>query len=104
ITWIKSGWRGDHTFKAGVAASRNAADPQGTAVNFTGMYDFLTNTNFNAAIPSTYPRRFQIRMGQFDFEEIDNQASGFIQDKWQVNKRLTLNLGLRYDWQDLVEA
>ena len=43
-------------------------------------------------------------MGQFDFEEIDNQASGFIQDKWQVNKRLTLNLGLRYDWQDLIEA
>ena len=104
ITWIKPGWRGDHTFKAGVAASRNAAMPQGTAVNFTGNYDFLTNTNFNAAIPSTYPRRFQIRMGQFDFEEIDHMASGFIQDKWQVNKRLTLNLGLRYDWQDLIAA
>jgi hypothetical protein len=104
ITWIKSGWRGDHTFKAGVAASRNGALPQGTAVNFTGTYDFVTNTNFNAAIPSTYPRRFQIRMGEFNFEEIDHQASGFIQDKWQINKRLTLNLGLRYDWQNLVEA
>ena len=36
LTWIKSGWGGDHTFKAGVAASRNAALPQGTAANFTG--------------------------------------------------------------------
>ena len=59
----------------------------------------MTNANFNAAIPSTYPRRFQIRMGQFDFDQVDHQASGFVQDKWQVNGRLTLNLGVRYDWQ-----
>ncbi len=104
LTWIKNGWRGDHTFKAGVAASRNAALPQGTATNFTGQYDFLTNANFNAAIPSTYPRRFQIRMGQFDFEEIDHMASGFVQDKWQIHKRLTLNIGVRYDWQKLVKT
>jgi hypothetical protein len=104
LTWIKNGWRGDHTFKAGVAASRNAALPQGTATNFTGAYDFLTNANFNAAIPSTYPRRFQIRMGQFDFEEIDHMASGFVQDKWQIHKRLTLNIGLRYDRQQLVKT
>jgi hypothetical protein len=104
LTWTQSGWGGEHTFKAGVAASRNAALPQGTAVNFTGVYDFFTNANFNAAIPSTYPRRFQIRMGQFEFDQIDRQASGFIQDKWQVNDRLTLNLGLRYDWQKAVKT
>jgi hypothetical protein len=104
LTWIKSGWHGDHTFKAGVAASRNAALPQGTAVNFTGAYDFATNANFNPAVPTTYPRRFQIRMGQFDFDEVDHQASGFVQDKWQINKRLTLNVGLRYDWQRAVKT
>jgi outer membrane receptor for ferrienterochelin and colicin len=102
LTWIKSGWHGDHTFKAGAAYSRNAALPLGSAVNFTGQYDFLTNAPFNAADPRTYPRRFQIRMGQFDYDQIDHQASGFIQDKWQVNRRLTLNLGVRYDWQELV--
>jgi hypothetical protein len=104
LTWIKSGWHGDHTFKAGVAASRNAALPQGTAANFTGEFDFATNANFNPAVPSTYPRRFRVRMGQFNFDEIDRQASGFIQDKWQVNKRLTLNVGLRYDWQRAVKT
>ena len=36
LTWIKSGWGGEHTFKAGVASSRNGALPQGTAANFTG--------------------------------------------------------------------
>jgi hypothetical protein len=103
LTWIKPGWHGDHTFKAGAAYSRNAALPLGSAVNFIGQFDFLTNTPFNQANPRTYPRRFQIRMGQFDFDQIDHQASGFIQDKWQV-KRLTLNLGVRYDWQDLVKS
>ena len=104
LTWIKSGWHGDHTFKAGAAYSRNAALPLGSAVNFIGQFDFLTNAPFNQANPSTYPRRFQIRMGQFDFDQIDHQASGFIQDKWQVNRRLTLNLGVRYDWQELVKT
>jgi opacity protein-like surface antigen len=104
LTWIKSGWAGDHTFKAGVAASRNAALPQGTAANFTGLYDFFTNAPFNAADPRTYPRRFQLRMGQFDFDEVDHQASGFVQDKWQATRRLTLNLGVRYDWQRAVKT
>jgi len=99
LTWVKSGWGGEHAFKTGVAFSRNAALPQGTAANFTGNYDFPTNTNFNPAIPSTYPNRFRVAMGQFDFDEIDHRASGFIQDKWVLGKQLTLNLGLRYDWQ-----
>jgi len=104
MTWIKSGWAGEHTFKAGFAASRNAADPQGTAANFTGAFDFATNVPFNAAIATTYPRRFQLRMGAFEFEEIDHQASGYVQDKWQVSKNLTLNVGVRYDWQKLIDA
>ena len=100
LTWIKSGWGGDHTFKVGAAYSRNGALPQGTAVNFTGLFTFPTNANFNAANPATYPYRFGISMGQYDFEQIDHRASGYFQDKWQVNNRLTLNLGVRYDWQD----
>ncbi|MEO8679098.1 MAG: TonB-dependent receptor [Vicinamibacterales bacterium] len=101
LTWLKSGWAGSHTFKVGAAYSRNGALPQGTAVNFTGLFTFPTDTNFNAADPATYPYRFGVSMGQFDFTEVDHRASGYFQDKWQVNNRLTLNLGVRYDWQDL---
>jgi outer membrane receptor for ferrienterochelin and colicin len=102
MTRIVSGWHGEHTLKAGASWSRNAALPQGTAANFTGLYTFPTNAPFNPADPKTYPFRFGISMGQFDFEEIDNRASGYVQDKWQLHKRLTLNLGLRYDWQSAV--
>ena len=103
LSWVKSGWGGDHMFKVGAAYSRNGALPQGTAVNFTGVFTFPTNANFNAADPTTYPYRFGISMGQYDFEQIDQRASGYIQDKWQVNNRLTLNIGVRYDWQELTE-
>jgi hypothetical protein len=103
LTRIKSGWGGEHTFKAGAAYSRNGALPQGTAANFTGLFTFPTNAPFNAADPKTYPFRFGISMGQFNFTEIDHRASGYVQDKWQINKRLTLNLGVRYDWQSAVE-
>jgi outer membrane receptor for ferrienterochelin and colicin len=103
LTWIKSGWGGDHTFKVGAAFSRNGALPQGTATNFTGQFMFPTDAPFNVANPATYPWRFGISMGQFDFEQIDRRASGFFQDKWQVNNRLTLNLGVRYDWQKITE-
>lgn len=99
LTLVKSGWAGDHTFKIGAGYSRNAALPQGTAVNFTGNYTFPGNVPFNAADPATYPYRFGISMGQFDFTEIDHRTSGYISDKWQVHKKLTLNVGVRYDYQ-----
>ena len=40
-------------------------------------------------------------MGQFDFEQKDYRFGCYISDKWQVAKRLTLNVGVRYDYQDL---
>jgi outer membrane receptor for ferrienterochelin and colicin len=103
LTWVKTGWGGDHTFKAGAAYSRNGALPQGTATNFTGIFTFPTDAPFNAADPRTYPFRFGISMGQYDFTQIDHRYSGYVQDKWQLNNRLTLNLGVRYDYQDLTK-
>lgn len=95
LTWIT----GKHSFKAGAAFGRNAALPQGTAANFTGLLTFPTNAPFNPADPTTYPYRFGVSMGQFEFDQIDRRASGYVQDKWEINNRLTLNLGVRYDWQ-----
>jgi hypothetical protein len=103
LTWIKSNWAGEHTLKTGIAISHNAAQPFGTAANFTGLYTFPTNGPFDAANPRTYPFRFQIRMGQFEFDQSDRTVGTYVQDKWQIHNRLTLNIGVRYDWQRLVD-
>ena len=97
LTWIA----GAHNLKAGVAWSRNGALPQGTAANFVGLFTFPGNVPFNPANPLTYPYRFGISMGQFDFRQIDHRASGFLSDKWTIGRKLTLNIGARYDWQKM---
>ena len=104
VTWLKSGWHGEHTVKAGLSFSRDAALPAGTAANFIGNFTFPTDRPFNVADPATYPFRFQVSMGQFDFDVIDHRMGSYVSDKWMVNNRLTLNLGLRYDWQGATPA
>jgi hypothetical protein len=101
FTYLKPGWKGDHTFKIGAGWSRNGAFPQGTATNLVGLYDFPTNAAFDPANPRTYPFRFRIRLGQIDFEQKDWRTYFYLQDKWQLSKQVTLNLGLRYDYQHL---
>jgi hypothetical protein len=65
-----------------------------------GTFEFPTNLPFNPADPRTYPWRFTIRvLGQLDYTQVDKRTSFYAQDKWQVNRNVTLNLGVRYDRQ-----
>ncbi|MBI4887098.1 MAG: TonB-dependent receptor [Acidobacteria bacterium] len=102
LTFVRSGRGGEHTFKTGFSYMRNPLKPSGSAANFIGNYAFPTNAPFNAANPRTYPWRFQIAMGQVDFDLVDYRFGGYVSDKWAVSNNLTLTLGLRYDWQDAV--
>jgi hypothetical protein len=101
FTYVKSGWRGEHTFKGGVGWSRNSALPQSSGANLIGTFSFPTNSAFVPADARTYPWRLQIRLGQIDFDQRDWRTHFYVQDKWQVSRQVTLNLGLRYDYQDL---
>ena len=101
FTWFKPGWGGDHTFKAGIGWSRNAALPQGTAPDLVGRFGFTTNTAFDPANARTYPNRLRIRVGEIEFTQKDWRTNFYLQDKWQVSRKMTLNLGLRYDYQHL---
>ena len=102
LTFVKSGWGGEHTLEERFRFMRNASLPRAEGANFIGNYTFPTNAPFNAANPRTYPWRFQLAMGQVDFDTIDYRVGGYISDKWAVSRNLTLNLGLRYHWQDAV--
>jgi len=99
FTFIKNGWMGAHTFKTGASWQRLIHDPQILGRPVNGVFEFQHNRPFNPANAFTYPSRFQIRLGQVYYHFGDRRTNGYVQDKWQLNRSLTLNLGVRYDHQ-----
>lgn len=90
---------GPHNFKGGfqvtrVVLDRGAANVPRGDENFTddvahsGFAAFLlgnpTSTDTPEGIPLTYPRQ--------------NRYAAYFQDDWKVSQRLTVNLGLRYEY------
>ena len=93
LTWIK----GSHTFKFGFDYNYVTADSL-TADNLNGTFSFPFDDPFNAAIGRTYPERLSIRVGgPLTTFQINHNTSFFAQDSWRATRRLTLNLGVRYD-------
>lgn len=107
LTWIK----GDHTFKFGAAYIRDRVDQNGRS-NYTGTSTFnSTPTSSNCrtttgnttcyALADAFLGNFQSYseasadpVGHFRF----NQIEGFAQDSWRVTRKLSLEVGLRYQW------
>jgi hypothetical protein len=107
-SWFIPGKHGDHDMKFGLRYNYTELR-RSSQVNSNGTFSFNTtcaagtctdaNTDlpFDAANPRTYPERFSIRTGQFN-EFINNHTyEAYAQDKWRINDRTTLNLGIRYD-------
>jgi hypothetical protein len=107
ITWIKS----NHTIKAGVVVIRDRVDQNGRA-NYTGTANFqpanCTNaraSNVNTTCYSladaflgnfnSYSEASADPMGHFRF----TQPEAFVQDSWKATRKLSLELGLR--WQGI---
>jgi hypothetical protein len=67
-----------------------------------GRFTFSTTAPFDPADPRTYPERLTIRVpGGSDVLQKVHALGLFAQDNWRVGRRLTLNLGLRYDLEVL---
>ena len=97
FSWFVSNRGGDHELKFGTQYQFTSADStdQGT---LNGYFTFRGNEPFDARNPATYPERLQMRVpGPLDNYMKAHFASVFAQDKWHLNDRLTLSLGLRYD-------
>lgn len=71
---------------------------------FSGQYTFNSYTLFGTNTPSGYTQNFAGAgtSGATTHPDL-NEYSFFAQDDWRVNPKLTVNLGLRYDVQDLAE-
>jgi hypothetical protein len=90
-----------HSLKAGVTYNYLEEDPARVGTGMLGIYSFRHNLPFNPANPLTYPSQFEITLGDpFPFTS-DTWINGYVQDQWRATSKLTLNLGLRYDYQEL---
>ncbi|MEO5898483.1 MAG: carboxypeptidase regulatory-like domain-containing protein [Vicinamibacterales bacterium] len=91
LTWST----GNHTVKVGGTFTRwinnqNAQFQPGGRYQFTSIENFVRGTanNYESFVPGSSPDRYW-RQNMFGF---------YAQDDWRIRQRLTLNLGLRYEF------
>jgi outer membrane receptor protein involved in Fe transport len=99
LTWLVPDALGDHTFKFGADVSRlreAGLEPAG----FDGIFTFGTNTPFNPSNATTYPVRYLRNEGTATTDFHGGIYAAFAQDSWAPTHRLTVNAGVRWDYQE----
>ena len=96
---------GAHMVKAGVFIERMRQDDSAWASDFTGTFNF--GRNVNNPLDSNHPYA-NAALGVFNtYTEATSRpwnmryswgVDWFVQDNWKVNRRLTLDYGVRFTW------
>jgi len=86
VAYTKSDWYGDHLFKGGVQYGR---------LSFESNYD--VQNEYYLIYNNGVPTSVQQWNTPTDSKNKDYILGFFAQDAWQVNRNLTLNLGVRFD-------
>ncbi len=96
FSWFIPGSKGDHNLRLGVQYQYSTQESSAQD-NWNGTFVMPAGT-FNPNDFRTYPERLTIRVpGALEFSMKGHYIGLFAQDKWRLNDRLTLSLGLRYD-------
>jgi outer membrane receptor protein involved in Fe transport len=99
FSFRKEGWGGDHAFKVGAEVLRS---------HYGGFFvpTLYGNFVFNRSLGSnlnTYLNSiadtFSGSAGNNNFDDNWTYVAGYIQDDWKPSRKLTLNLGVRYEIQ-----
>jgi len=97
---------GNHNWKVGGAYS-NYKTHEDAAPNPLGTWTFSADQYFNPSDPNfdfnklTGARQFQMTWPVVFRDIPDHLYTGYAQDEWKVRPRVTLNLGLRVDYQTM---
>ena len=98
-SWFVPDKMGDHDIKWG-GTYHQAFIEDFRESYLGGQFHFNTDRPFDVNDYSTYPERLRIRVGKENGRQFDypiNTWEVFLQDKWTLNERWTVGLGVRWD-------
>ena len=97
FSWFISGKGGSHDLKFGSQYVYGEHFEEFQRF-MNGAFRFFSDRAYNAADPYSYPERLEIRVpSKGEWLSLTHSLGLYVQDKWQLSPRFTLNLGLRYD-------
>ena len=90
----------NHTFKLGADIARMGT--YGDATNWAnGAWNFSGSSEFDPNDLSTYPYLYRQSINTTtEFDAPQNSYGVFAQDQWNIGDNLTINYGLRWDYED----
>ena len=97
--------RGEHEIRVGFQYAEREEEFTNFGTLNGQFLDFETDQPFDPDDIATYPGAFSTRvLGGLTADIPTNETLGiFAQDDWRVTERLTLNLGLRFDTEDITD-